>query len=145
MARPRLLVATAAAPKPPAEVPRWVSAIDVARRAIGGAAARRSYAADAKDSNALPMPAPRPRNIDAVDATDGGTLRISALHRKNELSWRLRARLGKDTRTKEKFRSSPQFSRPKRQEGAVTVQKNGSQLGRWEARPGYVIAVRVLA
>ena len=37
---PRLLVAMAAATKPPAEVLQWASVIGVARRAIGGATAR---------------------------------------------------------------------------------------------------------
>ena len=49
VARSRLLVAMAAAPKPPAEVFQWGSVIDVARRVIGRATARRRYAADAKD------------------------------------------------------------------------------------------------
>ena len=73
VARPRLLVAMAAAPKLPAEVLQWASVIGVVRRVIGGATARRSYAADAKDGGTLPMPVPRPW-ADAVDATGGGTL-----------------------------------------------------------------------
>ena len=48
------------------------------------------------------MLAPRPRNIDAVDVTDGGSLLMSAPHRKKKVSWRLQARLGQDTMTKKK-------------------------------------------
>ena len=117
VARPRLLVAMAAAPKPEAEVPQWASVIDAARRAIGGATARQTFAADAKDEGTLSMPAsrqrnidgvdakdegkgtlstpaPRPRNIDAVDATDGGTLLTPAPHLMKKLPWRWRVRMG---------------------------------------------------
>jgi len=87
VARPRLLVAMVTTPKPPAEVLQWASAIGVARRAIGGASVRRSYAVDARDAGTLPMPVPCPR-IDAVDATGWGTLLMSARHRKKKLSWR---------------------------------------------------------
>ena len=70
VARPRLLVAMTAAPKPPAEVLQCASVIGVAGRAIERVTAWRSYATDAKDGGTLPMPAPRPW-IDEVDATDG--------------------------------------------------------------------------
>ena len=54
VARPRLLTAMAATPKPLlAEVFQRASAIGVARRAIGRATARRSYAVDAEDGGAL--------------------------------------------------------------------------------------------
>ena len=85
VARPRMLVAMPATPKPPTEVPQWASARGVARPAIGGATARRSYATDAKDGGTLPMPAPRLRNIDEVDGTDRRTLLMPAPHRKKKL------------------------------------------------------------
>ena len=80
-ARSRLVVAMAAAPKPRREVLQWATAIGVARKAIGRSTAWRSYVADAKDGGTVPMPAPRPRRINADDTTDRRTLLMSAPHR----------------------------------------------------------------
>ena len=144
VARPRLLVAMAIAPKPPAEVPWWASAIGVARIVIKGATAQQSYAADAKNGGTLPRPASRPWNLDAVEATDGGTLMMSTPHRKKNLTWRWRVRLGQGTKTKKKVRSRPQIPRPKRQASAVMIRGKSSRLGKYETRPGYAMVVRLL-
>ena len=97
--RSRLLVAMAAAPKPPVEVPQLGFAIDVAGRIIGGATARRSYAIYRGLSHV------RGISMQSMQWT-GATLLMSALHRKKKLSWRFHARLGQGTTTKKCVRSS---------------------------------------
>ena len=70
--------------KPPAEVRQLASAIRVATRAIGGATARRLYAADGQDGGTLPVLAPRPW-VDEVYAMDGNTLLMFISDRKKKL------------------------------------------------------------
>ena len=70
VARPRLLVAMTAAPKPLADVHQWPSVIGVVRRTIGRVTARRSYAADAKDGGTLPTPAPRRGSMLSIQRTE---------------------------------------------------------------------------
>ena len=57
--RPRLPAAMEAPPKPPKVLPSSLDDTDVARRAIEGLTVRRSYAADATDGGTLLMSAPR--------------------------------------------------------------------------------------
>ena len=125
VARPRLLVAIAAAPKPPAEALQWSSAISVARRAIDIATAQRSHVADGMLGGTLQIPATRPRRNNAVDATDTGTLLISAPRRNKKLCWRWRARLGQGMTTKTKVGSRTQ---PERRASAVMVRGRGVSL-----------------
>ena len=90
VARPRLPVVMAAAPKPPKVVTPRRDATGVARRATRRPTARRSYAADAKDESILPMSFPRPRRSDVAVAPDEATLLMSAPRRKGKLCRRCR-------------------------------------------------------
>ena len=85
VARPRLPVTMAAAPKPPKVVPQCEGPTCVARNAILGPTARRSCAAAAMNEGTLPMSTPEEAVLVVmgevgarVDVSEHGTAQVSA-------------------------------------------------------------------